>query len=385
MPPWGGCSSRVDATPQPSGAVLRLPATTVSNASSDSNESGRMAFPHSPSMQSHRSAFLAANPGARLISLGKTVSPPPAASPTAARRLLVIFNPTAGNRSRRKLSAWLAAASAFGATAEVIATTRHGHAMELARSADPAEFDAVVAAGGDGTINDVVNGLAQSSLPLAILPLGTANVLAAELALPRQIAALAQIAAFAPATMIWPGELVAPDVGTTRRFLLMAGVGFDAAVVERLDLAVKRRTGRVAYAASILGRLRDYVHTPYRAIIDGVAVEPASLIVSRARFYGGRYVLAPAACLGEKRLHVVLFERGGKRAAVTYMASLFCGTLARRRDVRILSAASLELSGPAGAPVQVDGDICARLPIALRVAETPLRVIVGEPPPQRGQ
>jgi YegS/Rv2252/BmrU family lipid kinase len=315
-----------------------------------------------------------------LISL-ETASREPGAPPKRARRLLVVFNPTAGNRSRRKLAAWLTAATSLGAVPEVAETTHHGHAMELARSADPARFDAVVAAGGDGTINDVINGLAQSEVPLAILPLGTANVLAAELGLPRRVGELARIAAFAPASVIWPGELLAPGTGTARRFLLMAGVGFDAAVVERIDLAVKRRTGRVAYAASILGRLRDYHHRPCRAIIDGVAVEPASLIVSRARFYGGRYLLAPTACLSEKRLDVVLFERSGRRAAVAYLASLLCGTLARRRDVRILSAVSLELIGPAGAPVQVDGDICARLPIALRVAETPLRVIVGEPPP----
>jgi diacylglycerol kinase (ATP) len=259
-------------------------------------------------------------------------------------------------------------------------TTHHGHARDLARFADSRAFDAVVAAGGDGTINEIVNGLAQSLLPLAILPLGTANVLAHELALPRDPADLAEIAAFGPTRTIWPGEIVLSRTGSTHRFLLMAGVGFDATVVEHLDIAMKRRVGKIAYATSIIGRLLSYDREHYRATIDGAAIEPASLIASRARYYGGRFVLTPAARLDEPRLHVVLFENYGRRAAVGYLLSLLRGKLSLRADVRIVTTDRLDLEGPIGAPVQVDGDICVRLPIRVQVAQTPLRLIAHEPP-----
>ena len=292
-----------------------------------------------------------------------------------ARRLVVIFNPTAGARRRRRLGQWLHCLDELGAQVTLRETAGPHHAEELARAADPAQCDAVVAAGGDGTINEVANGLAHSVLPLAILPLGTANVLAAELGLPRQVRDLAQIAAFARARPVWPGEAVPEGAAAGRRFLAMAGIGFDAEVVEQLDLALKRRIGKLAYAASIMRRLRDYRPTIYRAVIDGVPVEGASLIAAKSRFYGGRFVLAPAARLSDPALQIVLFGRAGRAAALGYMAAMAAGRLHHCRSLRILPAASVRLEEPRDAAVQIDGDIHVRLPAMLRVAATPLYVI----------
>lgn len=292
-----------------------------------------------------------------------------------ARRLVVIFNPTAGARRRRRLGRWLHCLDELGAQVTVRETIGPRHAEELARTADPAQFDAVVAAGGDGTINEVVNGLSGSVLPLAILPLGTANVLAAEIGLPQRIRDLAHIAAFARAQPVWPGEAVSDGVAVGRRFLIMAGIGFDAEVVEQLDLALKRRIGKLAYVASILRRLRDYRPSMYRAVIDGVPVEGASLIAAKSRFYGGRFVLAPAARLSDPSLQVVLFGRAGRGAALGYMAAMAAGRLRHHRSLRILPAKNVRLDGPHGAAVQIDGDIHVRLPVTLRIAATPLHVI----------
>ncbi len=292
-----------------------------------------------------------------------------------ARRLLVIYNPTAGRRAQGRLTAWLDHLEALGAAVTLAETTGRGHAELLARDADPAAFDAVAAAGGDGTINEVVNGLAHSPLPLAILPLGTANVLAAEIGLPRRLAALARIAAFAPARPVWPGEAVPPGAASGRRFLIMAGIGFDAEVVERLDEGLKRRVGKLAYVAGIFGRLRDYRPRRYRALADGVAVEAASLIAAKAHFYGGRFVLAPAARLEEPSFHLVIFERPGRIAALGYLAAMVAGMVPRLRHLRILPARTVVLTEPTGAGVQIDGDIRIRLPATLRIAATPLGII----------
>lgn len=291
------------------------------------------------------------------------------------RRLLAIHNPTAGRRARRRLDAWLTALARLGAAVTLVETKARGHAERLACAADPAQVDAVAVAGGDGTVNEAVNGLAASALPLALLPLGTANVLAAELGLPRDPVALAHIAAFAPARPVWPGEVLAPGAASSRRFLLMSGIGFDAEVVEHLDEALKRRAGKLAYVASTLMRAWRHVPCRYPVVIDGVAFRPASLIAARTHFYGGRFILAPAARLDEPKLQVVLFERAGRGAALRYLVAMLMGTVARRPDVRIVAADRVELGGPAGAAVQIDGDVRARLPAVIRIAPTPLAVI----------
>jgi diacylglycerol kinase (ATP) len=291
-----------------------------------------------------------------------------------ARRLLVIYNPTAGGRKRRRLERWLAHLGRLGAEVTLSETEGPRHAETLARAADPRRFDAVAVAGGDGTINEAVNGLAHSGLPLALLPLGTANVLANEIGLPRRLAALAEIAAFAPALPVWPGE-AQPEGGGARRFLVMAGIGFDAEVVEHLDLALKRRAGKLAYVASILGRLQHYRPRFYRAEIDGVAIEGASLVAAKAHFYGGRYVLAPAARLDQPSLQLVVFGNAGRRAALGYLAAMGAGRLACCRSLRVLPATVLDLVEPVGAPVQLDGDIQLRLPARISIAATPLQLI----------
>jgi diacylglycerol kinase family enzyme len=284
----------------------------------------------------------------------------------------VIHNPTAGRRAAARLAHWLGALERLDAPVELAATNARGHAEALTRAADPGRYDAVAVAGGDGTLNEAANGLAASPLPLAILPCGTANVLARELGIPLRGDGAARIAAFAPARPVWPGEVLAPGATDGRRFLLMAGVGFDAEVVEALDLGLKRRIGRLAYAAATLARLRGEVAARYPARIDGAPAAPASLVACRSRFYGGRFVLAPAARLDEPRLQVVLFERGGRRAALAYLGAMLAGRLAGRRDLRVLAADRVELDGPAGAAVQLDGDVRARLPAVIRIAPTPL-------------
>jgi diacylglycerol kinase family enzyme len=146
----------------------------------------------------------------------------------SGRRILAIYNPTSGRRARGKLDRFCASLTRLGATITLAETNAPLHARSLAAGADPAQFDAVVVAGGDGTINEAVNGLTGSPLPLAILPLGTANVLANELGLPRRPEALAEIAAHAAVRSILPGEILTAERNEPWRFLLMAGVGFDA-------------------------------------------------------------------------------------------------------------------------------------------------------------
>lgn len=293
-----------------------------------------------------------------------------------ARRLLVIYNPMAGRRGAAgKLTAWRKALDALGAAVTLETTQGPLHALEIARGADAQRFDAVVVAGGDGTINEAVNGLVGSALPLALLPLGSANVLANELGLPRDLDSLARIAAFAPARRLRPGEILSADRAEPWRFLLMAGVGFDAEVVAHLDLRLKQRIAKGAYIVGSLKQLFGSRSSRFPATIDDVVEWPASLIVARAHLYGGRFVLAPKARLDTDQLYAVVFERASRLATVRYLVATMTARLANQRDVRVIAAERIELSGPPGAPVQIDGDIRAHLPALIRLAAAPVGLI----------
>jgi YegS/Rv2252/BmrU family lipid kinase len=291
------------------------------------------------------------------------------------RRILAIYNPTAGRRARGKFERFRAALGRLGAAVTIAETDAPLHAKTIAAAADPTRFDAIAVAGGDGTINEAVNGIVHSGLPLAILPLGTANVLANELGLPRAPEALAEIAALAPARPILPAEIVSAERTEPWRFLLMAGIGFDAEVVAHLDLKLKRRIGKGAYALGSIVRLARHERRQFAARIDGEDASVASLVIARAHFYGGRFVLAPEARLDQPALHTVSFPAASRLATLRYMAGVLSGTLRRQCDVAVRRAATIDLAGPEGAPVQIDGDVRAHLPASIRLATVPLAII----------
>lgn len=289
-----------------------------------------------------------------------------------ARRLLVIHNPTAGRRRQSRLAGTLRELRRLGCTIELCATTCAGDAGNILRDG-VAGYDAVVAAGGDGTIGDVVNGLATLAPPLpplAIIPLGTANVLAGELGLsgrPRQTARI--IAEGSPRTL---------RLGTVngRFFVMMAGAGFDAHVVAGLSLARKRRLGKLAYVGEALLQAWRYPFPVLRVSADGAEYEARTVIACNGRRYGGRFVVAPAADLGRPELQVVMLHGCGWAAMLRYALALAAGCLWRLPDVTIVAAHRLTIRGPTGAPVQADGDVAAALPVDIAVAERTLTVLV---------
>ena len=286
------------------------------------------------------------------------------------RRLLVIFNPASGrgNRAERRLERVVAALVARGCAVEVRRTRQPGDAERLARDAEPG-FDLLVAAGGDGTINEIVNGMAAAPRPLAIIPLGTANVLANEIGLPRQPRRLAAVIATGRPQLVWPG------CAGGRRFVMMLGVGFDAAVLQRLDPSRKRRWGRLAFLPPILAVWRRWRPQQFTVTSSGRDYAAASAIVTRGRYYAGRFVLAPAARLADPALHVVLLRQSGRWAMLRAMAALPLGLVHRLPDVTMLSVRELQLASPGPAVVEIDGELRGALPLAVGLAATPLMLI----------
>ncbi len=287
------------------------------------------------------------------------------------RHILIIVNPAAGRArfSERRLRRFVAALERQGCTVVLRrAGPSPGQVERLAGQAEPG-FEAIVAAGGDGTISAVVNGLGGRAVPFGVLPLGSANVLAREIRLPRAPEALASLVVTGPASPIWPGR-----VGN-RAFVMMASAGFDSEIVAALSPELKRRVGRLAFAWGFLVRLWHCPACELTVRADGVEYRAAAVVAAKGRHYAGPFVVAPGADLAEPVLELVLLDRRGRWAMLRYATALFLGRVPRLGDIAIVRARQASVAGNRALPVQADGEIVGELPITLAVADRPLLLI----------
>lgn len=302
--------------------------------------------------------------------------------PQGRRRFLVIHNPVAGARRARRLAGIVRILEErHGAAVTVRATTGRGDAEEIARTLQPGMVDALVVAGGDGTINEAINGLAATAagevgpvVPLGLVPLGTANVLAAELGLPSTAEGIA--------AALVDGAVKPIHLGCAngRYFSMMAGAGLDARVVETVDTVLKRRIGKGAYVVRTLQEWATRPGARYRVTIDGRIEEVASVIVAKGHFYGGRFVCAPEARLDLPELHACLFPQAGRWNALRYLWGVTAGRLGDFPDYRVVRASRVLIEGPEGEAVQGDGDVVARLPVEIAVVPWGLPVLADPVP-----
>lgn len=293
--------------------------------------------------------------------------------PANRRRVAVIYNPAAGARQRGRLRRLLKRLKSAGHEILLRRTEGPGDATVIAASLDEGAVDVVLAAGGDGTINEVANGLIGRSLPLAIAPLGTANVLAWELghglALSRAASAVAK------------GEVVRirPALVGERGFLLMASAGLDARVVAGVDTRLKRKIGKAAYGLAALREIFRPQAAPIALQIDGRDERAALAVVTHAAHYAGPFVIARDARLGDDRLTVVLVKDGRKSSLLRCGLALLLNRIPQTPGVELRRAETVVFAGPEGEPVQSDGDLIGRMPLTIRVGEGELSLIVADP------
>lgn len=304
-----------------------------------------------------------------------TVSTPKARSAGSdvgpkAPRVLVIFNPVAGIRRKLQFEHVLDALEEKGCRVLTKPTGKRGDAEAFAAAITPDEVDVVVAAGGDGTINEVLNGLQGSPIPFGIIPLGTANVLAAEVGLMLDADHVAETIANGEPTDIYLGSV------NDRVFITMAGAGFDAHVVAGVGSKLKRWLGKGAYVWRSLVELFAFPFGYYDVTIDGVNLRAASVVVCNAHFYGGTFTCAPDARLHDGTLHVCLFRKPGALSAMRYALGLGLGRLHTFDDVDVIVGQRVEVGGTRPEPIQGDGDILAQLPMTANLAKTKLRMMM---------
>jgi len=301
----------------------------------------------------------------------------------APKAMLLIVNPTAGRRRRGLVDAVARRVRDAGWTVDTVETAAAGDARHLAETCDAARYAVIAVAGGDGTINEVVNGLALrggAGPAVGIVPLGTANVLAHELGLDFSAVGIARTVVSGRALPVRPGQAVNGSA-RPRCFSLMAGAGFDAKVVAGVSTALKRRWGRAAYVWRSLIETRRYRPVRYVVDIDGVRHEAASVIVTRGRHYAGPFVVAPAAALAEPLLHVCLFERWGRAQTLRFGLALLLGRLPQTGGYRVVAGYEVRIAvssdaGEAGRqPVQIDGDDALTLPVSIGIASGSVRLL----------
>ncbi len=289
--------------------------------------------------------------------------------------MLVIFNPVAGRRRATALWRVLDLLVENGVKVEVAETQHAGHATQLAGQAASQGLSMVVAAGGDGTIAEVANGLIGSDTALGVIPLGTANVLAKEYRLSTGARAIANALAYRRTALLWPG--IARLEGREHVFVQMVGLGFDGAVVHGLRPVLKRAIGRGAYVWQSVWESVAYGFPRLRLSVDGRDYEAASVVVSKGRLYGGPYLLAPNAASTLPGFQVALFEHSGTLPALLSGAALPLGLLPRCPGVRVVAGTQIDFAMNGPILTQSDGDKLRGTPTMVVNASCSIPIVVG--------
>ncbi|MBI4877030.1 MAG: NAD(+)/NADH kinase [Acidobacteria bacterium] len=297
---------------------------------------------------------------------------------TRYRSARLIFNPCAGAFRRggaRRLARALDLLRSAGHQVEEHPTTGPGAAGEMARDLIARGADLILVAGGDGTVNEALNGMAGAATPLGVLPAGTANVLGHELGLGSLEQAAARIGECEPVRVAL--GLLRPSDAPPRHFLMMAGAGLDALVVNELNPDLKRRLGKFAYWVAtfrLVGRRLE----EFDVRAGGVQRRCGFALAARVRNYGGDLEIARGASLLRNDFEAVLLEGAAASRYLKYFAGVGIRTLGRMRGATILRSRALELSG-GRAPVQVDGEAAGWLPATIEIVDDGTTLLV---PPQ---
>jgi diacylglycerol kinase (ATP) len=268
-----------------------------------------------------------------------------------------------------------------GIHVDSVATTGPGHAGEIARQEVERGADLIVVAGGDGTINEVVNGMAFSDIPLGVLPAGTANVLACELGVGRSMVraalgmadAVPERVAIGSITSCTPGQ----DGESQRYFLLMAGAGLDADIVHHLNARMKETLGKAAYWVGGFSKLGQRF-PEFTVEADGRTFRASFALLSRVRNYGGDLEIAPTISLLDDEFEMVLFEGESSLAFLKYMLGVMMHQQQNMRGITILRTRQAAFSPTDSGKqihLQVDGEYVGVAPARVEIVPNALTLL----------
>lgn len=287
----------------------------------------------------------------------------------------IINNPTARRSSIDKVRRAAAYLQKKGFETKLLFTERRGHAEELAREAAAKKPHLIIAAGGDGTINEVINGMVMSETPLAILPLGTTNVLARELLIPDSVEGAMDRALAGQIRTASLGRIEAfSEHGpVVRHFCLMAGVGFDAKAVHDVNSTLKKVSGAGAYILSGVNNLIHYSPSELIFTVDGKQHTGYAAIIGKASRYGGNFKITPDADIFDPHVYICIFKGSRRADLLRYAAGVLRGTHLSQKDVLYLKASQISIIG--NAHIQIDGDYLGTTPATITIVQDALRIV----------
>jgi diacylglycerol kinase (ATP) len=316
-------------------------------------------------------------------------------------RTILIFNPNAGQASQlqpqldRAVQLWQDA----GWQVDRAPTEYSGHATIIARQAAADGYDYAIAAGGDGTVNEVMNGLIHSNTALGTLPIGTINIWAREMGLPMDILGAARqlltaqiktidvgqtrqiIKPIKPAKELKLADQLTQPLQTSeidRAFLLMAGIGFDAAVTETVDVREKKKLGAIAYVKQAIQLAWQFRGVRTLLRIDGKRVRGRILmiIIGNSQLYGGVVKMTAHAIVDDGLLDVCVIKGRSMLVAPFRLFSIFTRNYNRDPKVAYFKAKRIDIQGKKKLPIQIDGDFLGRSPMQFEIIPRSLRVLV---------
>jgi diacylglycerol kinase (ATP) len=285
---------------------------------------------------------------------------------------IIILNPTAG--SPEHVRSWQERVESLAGDCPVRVTSHTGEAEGLARQAVEEGFMRIVAAGGDGTVNQVANGLAGSNATLGVLPIGSVNVFAMELGLP--LFNLQRCWNIIEDTNV---RLVDLPSANGKYFVQLAGVGLDAQVVKETSLAFKRSFGPLSYlisAAQIAAR------QPPKLFIESenTSVEEGSFVlVGNGRLYGGPFPFFKHASIDDGLFDVVVFKRLGYLEIIKYLQDVVFSSGINVPEIEYFQTRQLRITSEQDVPVELDGELAGNCPVDFRIRERTLRVLAPRP------
>ena len=290
-------------------------------------------------------------------------------------KVCVITNPVAGGgRGKTMAEALCKFLEVSGETVELVLTQKVGDAKDEAQRA---VADCVVAVGGDGSVNEVVNGLANSDAMLCVLPAGTANVVARALRMPKDPATVAGL--------ITAGRTRWIDVGLhgEHRFLLGAGAGLDAEIVRRVSAQRGRKSNLTKWVGPAVRTILSYSYPRFEVLVDGKVVSDRAqyAIVGNCRYSAAVFPATPEAKMDDGLLDVCILEDLGALRMMSHAINVWRPGFTHRKGVRYYQSTSIEFQAAPGVeiPLQVDGDPGGYLPASFGIEANAVRVIA--PPP----
>ena len=286
-------------------------------------------------------------------------------------RALLLINPVSGRRpvgegGGKALQERL---SRIGVDCEVVYTRNESRPVPRL---DLSDKDLLIVYGGDGTVHQALGQAVEADCPMALIPAGTANVLVIETGIPRDLEGALQVIEGGCRRTIHLGR------ADGCFFHLMAGIGLDGYVIERVAPRLKRWFGALAYWIAGFQSLWSYPLPEFELSLDGRTHRATFAVVSNASNYGGRLIMAPRASLFEQCLDVCLFTSRRRGRFLTYLWGALSGRHIRYPDVVYRKVQRVEVSGDGSIPIQMDGELVGQVPMSFTIAPAALDLLVPE-------